>query len=448
MSVPFPSTRYSSHPAKAAQFFRAYRQRPPLASRSIVNSHSSATSARTDAIPASQTLTWRDALWLGVIVVIGINLRPLLTSISPLMTAIRAATGLSFYGASLLTSLPVVAMGIGAFGAGALTRTIGETRGVALGLLAIGLACGARWATAASGAGLLFTAALAGVGVAAIQALLPAVMKQRFHTRVPLAMGVFSASIMGGGGLGARLSPWVSNATGSWHAGLAVWAIPALIALICWLGLNLRSSAGVAARSAVTRPVAPLLWRKRRAWTLGLYFGIVNGGYTTLVAWLPAFYQQRGVSVTDSGSLLASMTMFQAAAALLLPLAAAPFRDRRPWLVLGLSAQFVGLLGLILWPDAAPLVWVGVAGAGLGGTFSLTLVTAMDHSADHRVAGKLVAFTQGVGFIVAAVAPVFAGIVRGWSGGFGAAWIMLAVSIAAMIAVSCLFSPRSYARWY
>jgi MFS transporter, CP family, cyanate transporter len=419
------------------------------ATRSIVNSHSSATPARTDASHASHALTWRDALWLGVIVVIGINLRPLLTSISPLMTTIRTATGLSFYGASLLTSLPVLAMGIGAFGAGALTRTIGETRGVALGLLAIALACGARW-TAASGAALLLSAALAGVGVAAIQALLPAVMKQRFHTRVPLAMGVFSASIMGGGGLGARLSPWVSNAFGSWHAGLAVWAMPALIALLCWLGLNLQPSAGATAQPVAANPMAAaalLLWRKRRAWTLGLYFGIVNGGYTTLVAWLPAFYQQRGVSVADSGSLLASMTVFQAAAALLLPLAAAPFRDRRPWLVLGLSAQFVGLLGVILWPDAAPLVWVGIAGAGLGGTFSLTLVTAMDHSADHRIAGKLVAFTQGVGFIVAAVAPVFAGLVRGWSGGFGAAWIMLAVSVAAMIAVSCLFSPRSYARW-
>lgn len=416
------------------------------ATRSIVNSHSSATPARTDASHASHALTWRDALWLGVIVVIGINLRPLLTSISPLMTTIRTATGLSFYGASLLTSLPVLAMGIGAFGAGALTRTIGETRGIALGLLAIALACGARWTTA-SGAALLLSAALAGVGVAAIQALLPAVMKQRFHTRVPLAMGVFSASIMGGGGLGARLSPWVSNAFGSWHAGLAVWAIPALIALLCWLGLSLQRSSGAAAQPVAANPVTLLLWRKRRAWTLGLYFGIVNGGYTTLVAWLPAFYQQRGVSVTDSGSLLASMTVFQAAAALLLPLAAAPFRDRRPWLVLGLSAQFVGLLGLILWPDAAPLAWVGIAGAGLGGTFSLTLVTAMDHSADHRVAGKLVAFTQGVGFIVAAVAPVFAGLVRGWSGGFGAAWIMLAVSVAAMIAVSCLFSPRSYARW-
>ncbi|MCX4175184.1 MULTISPECIES: cyanate transporter [Paraburkholderia] len=411
-----------------------------------MNSHSSASPIPAHANAVSHALTWRDALWLGAIVVIGINLRPLLTSISPLMTTIRDATGLSFYGASLLTSLPVVAMGIGAFGAGALTRSIGETRGVALGLLAIALACGDRWSTA-GGAALLATAALAGVGVAAIQALLPAVLKQRFPARVPLAMGVFSASIMGGGGLGARLSPWVSAAMGSWHAGLAVWAIPALVALLCWLGLNRGPSHGPAAQPAPANAIAFSLWRKRRAWTLGLYFGIVNGGYTTLVAWLPAFYQQHGASAAESGSLLAGMTVFQAAAALLLPLAAAPFRDRRPWLILGLSAQLVGLLGLIFWPDDAPLVWVGIAGAGLGGTFSLTLVTAMDHSAHHSVAGKLVAFTQGVGFVVAAITPVFAGMVRGWTGGFGAAWIMLAGSVAAMIVVSVFFSPRSYAKW-
>ncbi|MGF6916577.1 hypothetical protein [Paraburkholderia sp. 40] len=96
--------------------------------------------------------------------------------------------------------------------------------------------------------------------------------------------------------------------------------------------------------------------------------------------------------------------------------------------LLGLSAQLAGVLGLIALPDAAPLLWVGIAGAGLGGVFSLTLVTAMDHSTDHRVAGQLVAFTQSIGFIVAAVAPLVAGIVRGWSGRFVAAWIMPAAS--------------------
>lgn len=399
--------------------------------------------------PAANTaLSRQDFVWLAALVVIGINLRPLLTSISPLMATIRDATGLSFFGASLLTSLPVVAMGVGAFGANTLARVVGETRGVALGLVAIAVACGARFA-ASSGAAMLTTALLAGVGVAAIQALLPGVMKQRFHARVPLAMGLFSASIMGGGGFGASISPFVAKAFESWHAALAVWAFPALIACVCWLALN-RATRPRTARDVVARGVsndAVPMWRKRRAWALGLHFGLVNGGYTALVAWLPAYYQQRGASVAHSGSLLAAMTVFQAASALLLPLAAASFRDRRPWLIGGLSAQLLGMAGLIAWPDSAPLCWVAVAGAGLGGTFSLTLITALDHADNHRIAARLVAFVQGVGFIVAAIAPLVAGRLRDATGGFIAAWIMLALCISAMIALTFAFSPRSYTTW-
>ncbi|POR54606.1 CP family cyanate transporter-like MFS transporter [Paraburkholderia eburnea] len=395
-------------------------------------------------------------VWYAIIVAIGLNLRPLLTSISPLMTTIRDATGLSFYGASLLTSLPVVAMGLGAFGTGMLARRLGETRGVALGLTAIAAACGAR-AFAATGGALMLTATAAGAGVAAIQALLPAVMKQRFAQRVPLAMGLFSASIMGGGGLGASLSPLAARLGGSWHIALAVWAVPALLALALWIWLNYRESGrenGSARTTANTRAAqgqahhaAVPVWRKRRAWTLGLHFGLVNGGYTSLVAWLPAYYQQHGASVAASGSLLAAMTVFQAACALLLPLAAARFTDRRPWLIAGLCLQWIGVVGLAAWPEAAPLLWVAAAGAGLGGTFSVTLVTALDHSGDHRIAARLVAFVQGLGFVIAALAPVVAGRVRDLTGGFTAAWVMLAVSISAMIALTLAFSPRSYGRW-
>jgi len=410
-------------------------------------------------MPASETASV--LAWYAAIVAIGLNLRPLLTSISPLMTTIRHDTGLSFYGASLLTSLPVVAMGLGAFGSGVLARRVGETRGVALGLVAIAAACAAR-TFAASGGALMLTAAAAGAGVAAIQALLPAVMKQRFAARVPLAMGLFSASIMGGGGLGASLSPLVARSGGSWHVGLAVWALPALAALAIWGALNgafggarNRCTPRAAAASEQAGPAdahakaaTVPIWRKRRAWTLGLHFGLVNGGYTSLVAWLPAYYQQHGASVETSGSLLAAMTVFQAASALLLPLAAAAFADRRPWLILGLGAQLAGVVGLAAWPETAPLLWVAAAGAGLGGTFSVTLVTALDHCADHRVAARLVAFVQGLGFVIAALAPIAAGRVRDLTGGFTGAWMMLAVSISAMIVLTLAFSPRSYGRWH
>lgn len=62
--------------------------------------------------------TQRNTLTLFVLVLIGINMRPLLTSIGPLLPQLQQATGMSFTLVSLLTALPVIAMG----GAGARWR--------------------------------------------------------------------------------------------------------------------------------------------------------------------------------------------------------------------------------------------------------------------------------------------------------------------------------------
>jgi MFS transporter, CP family, cyanate transporter len=142
----------------------------------------------------------------GLLVVLGLNLRPILSSISPLLGEIRLATGLSFQSSALLTSLPVICMGLVALVGVRLEAKLGERRGIALGLMMILLACLARWLFGQAPA-LLATALFGGAGVALIQALVPAMIKRQFHQRVPLAMGVYSASLMGGGGLAALLSP-------------------------------------------------------------------------------------------------------------------------------------------------------------------------------------------------------------------------------------------------
>jgi MFS transporter, CP family, cyanate transporter len=384
--------------------------------------------------------------WLAAIVAIGLNLRPLLTSVSPLMNTILSATGLSFRGASMLTGLPVIAMGVCAFAASALSRAVGNARGVAAGLLAIVAACAGRL-FANDAATLIVSAAVAGTGVAIIQALLPGVMKTRFATRLPFAMGLYSASIMAGGGLGASITPGVASRF-DWQAGLAIWAMPALIALAVWL-LLMRADPLPRPVTTSGATTTPSLVRNRRAWTLGIFFGLVNGGYTSLVAWMPAYYQQLGQGVKESGALLALLTVFQATSALLLPMAAARFgrgRDRRPWLAIGLFAQLLGFAILLHAPLAAPVAAVALLGAGLGGVFALTLVLTLDHADDHALAARLVAFVQGVGFVIAALAPVAAGIVRDISGGFTLSWAMLAASVAAMIALNCVFGPNGYAR--
>lgn len=79
----------------------------------------------------------RTGLMLLVLVLIGLNMRPLLTSIGPLLPQLRAVSGMSFTVASLLTALPMVAMGGLALAGGWITRHIRERDSVAVGLLMI-----------------------------------------------------------------------------------------------------------------------------------------------------------------------------------------------------------------------------------------------------------------------------------------------------------------------
>ena len=52
---------------------------------------------------------------------------------------------------------------------------------------------------------------------------------------------------------------------------------------------------------------AVALLKRPRVWLLMAAFGLVNGGYSTVVAWLSPFYREHGWSAAASGSLLAIM---------------------------------------------------------------------------------------------------------------------------------------------
>ncbi|VVD99979.1 MFS transporter [Pandoraea fibrosis] len=404
-------------------------------------------------------------LWLAIVAV-GLTLRPTLTSISPLLPQIRDATGMTYPVAALLTSLPVLAMGAGAFAANGLTRRFGERRGVLLGLAALALACGARF-VADDTVTMIATALASGMGIAIIQALLPGVVKANYSAaRMTAMMGLYSAALMGGGGLGAAASPWVASETGDWRVGLGMWlALVCLAALAWWRAPLARAAAHppsatmsaadlrTACREASERvasagngaPSMLELLRKPRAWTLAVYFGLINCTYTTMVAWLPPFYQQHGMSATRSGALLAGLTACQVVAALTLPWFARRNVDRRRWLTLALVATLGGLTGLVVAPDAAAWMWIGAIGFGLGGTFSLGLVLALDHHAHPRHAAALAAFMQGVGFCIAALAPFGAGAVLAATGSFVPSWIGLIGLNVALIALTWRFDPAGYA---
>ncbi len=380
---------------------------------------------------------YRVALGWVLLVALGLNLRPILSSVSPLLAEIRLATGMSFQTASLLTTLPVVCMGLVALLAVRIDCLLGERRGIALGLALIFLASLVRGLHGQSFS-LLATALVGGAGVALIQALLPAVIKRKFQGRVPVAMGIYSASLMGGGGLAALLSPLAAEHFQHWQTGLGIWLVPALLAWLLWLWLADKHS------QVSNRQPSVAFYRQRRAWLLALYFGLINAGYTSMVAWLPAYYLQLGWSPTRSGSLLAFMTIFQVLAALLMPALAQRSTDRRPLLSISLLSQVVGYCGLVWLPGQFTFAWVALIGFGLGACFALSLILTLDHRKDPRQAGQLAAFVQGIGFLINATSPWISAWLREMTGSFVTAWVVLAVVCVAMIVLTRIFNPAGY----
>ncbi|MDN6884480.1 cyanate transporter [Variovorax sp. CAN2819] len=381
-----------------------------------------------------------------VIVLVALNLRAFLTSSSPLLEPIRLATGIGFHAVALLTVLPMFAMGATSLLGAAVGQRIGARGGVALGLAAIALACASRY-VADGAAALLWSAALAGAGVGLVQALMPGVVKQAYPARIGVMTGLYSAAIMGGGGLGAMASPWVAHAFGGaqpdWHAGLSIWSLLAVFALLYWLNMRRMEFTADAPRQGLS-------WLRcfasRRAWLLAACFGLINGGYTSLVAWLPHFYAQQGWTAQQGGSVLALMTAAQVVSALAMPaIARSRGRDLRPWLVLTLVAQLAGFCALTFDAPVPAVAIAVVLGFGLGGAFSLCMVLALDHLPDPAQAGALAGFMQGVGFMIAAVAPFVTGWVREHTGGFTLAWAYLAAVVVALLPLMLCFDPRRYA---
>ncbi|BBH46777.1 MFS transporter [Pseudomonas sp. KU43P] len=376
---------------------------------------------------------------LLLVVLLALNLRPILTSIGPLLEPMRVSTGLGYQQAALLTALPVLCMGLVPLLQPWLRRWISEHGGMLGGLGAIALAC--LWRLQLDSAwALLASAVLAGLGVAVVQGMMPGLVNRWFPNRLAAAMGLYSAALMSGGGMAAVLGPHISGHFGHWQAGLGLWAIPALLAILAWAVLRPRHAAPKLAGAGGGH-----WFGTRRAWLLALYFGLINGGYTSMVAWLPAYHLEHGGTAQGGGDLVGLMTIFQVAGALGLPLLLRGWVDRRPGLWLALSIQLAGFLGLLLAPGWAMGVWVAMIGFGLGACFSLSLTLTLEHLKTPAEAGSLAAFVQGVGFIITGIVPYITGWLRDVSGDFQASWTLLTVTVLAMLLVTTCFAPRGYA---
>ncbi|BBP69450.1 MFS transporter [Pseudomonas sp. Seg1] len=383
--------------------------------------------------------TARPALWLMLaIILVALNLRPSMAAVGPLLSAIRGDIPLSYSLASLLTMLPVMAMGMAMFFGISISQRLGEQRTVLLSLLIIGLATLARLFVD-SAAELIISAVLAGIGIALIQALMPALIKARFPDNVALCMGLYVTSIMGGAALAASFAPLVMVQTGSWRLGLAIWAALALFALLFWWSQRTHLPNAVSAAAKKES-----FFANSRAWLLAVFFGLGTASYTCVLAWLAPYYVEKGWSEQNAGLLLGFLTAMEVISGLVVPAIANRSRDRRVVLMALLGLIIAGFCGLILSPDHLSLLWPCLLGLGIGGLFPMSLIVSLDHLDNPQRAGGLTAFVQGIGYLIAGLSPLMAGMVRDQLGSFEWAWWSLTAVMVVMLLMVLRFDPRHY----
>jgi MFS transporter, CP family, cyanate transporter len=387
----------------------------------------------------------RSLYLVTALILAALNLRPSIVSVPPLLGTIQEQLGISGAVVSLLTSLPVLCMGIFAPLAVQLNRRWGTDGTIAAALVLIGAATALRFVAVTTGI-LLLTSLLAGIGIAIVGPLLSGYIKRHFPTRASAMVGLYSTAMV----LGAVLSIWLSVPLqtafhGSWHASLGTWALLAVIALPIWIQLasgarkEAAAQAGNAPGGAVQAERLPV--RSYRSWVLTLFFGCMAAIFYSITTWFAPVVQSMGYSRADSANIQSLLTLISLPATLLIPMGVQRFRGRLWWLLGCSIMELVGVLMLIFhinpWLAAIPL------GIGTGGLFPIALMLPIDETRSPREANALSAMVQSGGYILGASGPLLIGRLHDISEHFGPALYVLAAGIVVQMLVQLLIGNKS-----
>ncbi|WP_430309231.1 CynX/NimT family MFS transporter [Pseudomonas sp. PONIH3] len=366
-------------------------------------------------------------LLLGLVLV-ALNLRPALSSMSPVLGQVSEGLGLSASQAGLLTTLPVLCLGLFAPLAPILARRFGSER-VILGIL-LTLALGILVRSALGATGVFIGSLMAGASIGIIGVLLPGIVKRDFPQHAGTLTGVYTMALCLGAAMAAGATvPLTRHFDDSWALGLGFWVLPALLAMLVWLP---QSRQGHGVHKVAYRVQG--LWRDPLAWQVTLYMGLQSSLAYIVFGWLPSILIGRGLSPTEAGLVLSGSVIVQLVSSLSAPWLATRGKDQRLAIVVVMLVTLGGLFGCLYAPLEGLWGWAVLLGLGQGGTFALALTLIVLRSKDAHVAANLSSMAQGVGYTLASMGPFAVGLVHDLTGGWGAVgWIFAVLGIGAIV---------------
>ncbi len=384
-------------------------------------------------MPSTPSKVHQVALVVGIVLV-GMNLRPSITAISPLAERIHA-DGLSREVIGSMTAVPLILFGAVGLWAGWIGRRVGLARALGLGLVLLAIGCGLRSAGGdLAGLWRMAGTMLIGGGIALGNVLLPGLVKSRFPNHVGLMTSLYATAMNLGAAAGIALAvPLANGLAGGWQSSLAAWGAVAVVTLLVWAP-QMRPT------PMVRRSVHPLagvgeLVRQARAWQVAAFMGLQSTVFYSTVAWLPTVLQSRGMSEAGAAGWSTGMQVIGCVASIVVPTLAGRSRSQSGWIVGCTFFTSAGLLGILLLPLAAVGGAVIVVGIGLNAGFGLVLLLLALRSRTPETAASLSSMSQCVGYLFAAPWPWLIGWVSTTGGGWPLAFgLIFAISLLVAVA--------------
>lgn len=379
------------------------------------------------------------AVLVGILL-LAANLRAALAAYPPLLQTVRAELALSAGAAGLVQACAVLMMGVGSFLAPRLARKPGWESALGVAVLVVGAGSLLRLVPAASA--LICGGLLVGGGIGAAGVLLTGVVKHHLADRAGTVTGAYVVSMMVGATAASAVTVPLAVTLGGWSRALAVWAVPAVLAVAAWWPVARRSvrtepvgagpgaapaAAGVRPTSAARRGGAAgarevaLPWRDGFARLAATYMAMSSVQFYGWLTWLSPYYQSLGWAPQRAALLQALWSVVQIPVALLISSLAERRRRWTFWAAFSLACGAAGTSGALWWPvgpGPGAWMWAALMAVGVGAGFPLGLSLIAWRTPDGAAAGATSALALGVGYVCAAIAPLLIGVLTDLTGGY------------------------------
>lgn len=375
-------------------------------------------------------------LLIVAMILAAVNLRPAVTSLGALLDPVIHGLEMNGFVAGIITGVPPLCFAL----LGPLAPRLAAKRGpelVILGAMGAILAGILLRSLAPTTSLFLLCTALALAGIAVGNILMPVLVKKWFPHKIGLVTGSYTTAVALGAATVAGVAVPLNQAMGGqWRVGLAIWALPALVALVLWMVIYFGLRAHIREQQQPIKPRvtgAGELGSMRKnptAWWVAIFFGTQSSAAYIFMGWAPKIFSDFGVDPQISGLLLAVLLGVGVPLSFVMPALAGRFTNQGPLVWITGTAGMLAVIGLLVFQAQGALLWailLGIAGANF--PLALTMIGLKAHTA--AGVAKLSAFGQSVGYMISFPGPFAVGALHEITGSWTAPIVLLGVLMVA-----------------